>query len=287
MQPDTVFEPHLTINQLTLPPASEWVPQTPGWTWILLLKGIGYWQQPEDTKELLAGSVVVVGGDFPGVIRSSRLGEALLAYFFVEPENLAGVLSLAEQARLERAATRRATSVRVLGPDDPIAIRYKALCQSKSLSASLRLQLVQMFLELMEADLKDESAERPGDANDARARLRSLLSQMAASELLDLSLTDLLPRIQCSPRHLSRLFREETGKSFREKQIELRLTKACHLLSTCGDRVIDIALASGFQSGSFFNLTFKNRFGVSPGHWRRQKKRKSLARQKIVRMLPL
>ncbi|HWY74074.1 MAG TPA: helix-turn-helix transcriptional regulator [Verrucomicrobiae bacterium] len=287
MQSDPAFEPHLVINQITLPPASEWVPQTQGWTWILLLKGIGYWQKPDETRELMAGSVVVVGGEFPGVIRSSRLGETLLAYFFVEPENLAGVLSLAEQARLERASTRRPTSVRVLGPDDPIAVRYKSLCQGKSINASLRLQLVQMFLELMETDLYDDAAERPADANDARARLRSLLKQMAASELMDLSLTDLLPKIQCSPRHLSRLFREETGMSFRAKQIELRLTRACHLLSTSADRVIDIALASGFQSGSFFNLTFKNRFGVSPGHWRRQRKRKGPVRQKIVRMLPL
>jgi len=149
------------------------------------------------------------------------------------------------------------------------------------------LQLVQIFFELMEADLNDQAAERRADAIDARARLRSLLRQMAASELLDISLTDLVPRIQCSLRHLSRLFREETGMSFREKQIELRLTRACHLLSTSGDRVIDIALASGFQSGSFFNLAFKNRFGFSPRHWRRQKKRKGLARQKIIRMLPL
>jgi len=287
MHSEGTFEPHLVINHITLPPASEWAPQIRGWAWILPLKGICYWQQPAETKELLAGSVLVVGGAFPGVIRSSRLGETLLAYFFVEPENLAGLLSLTEQARLQRAAARKPAPVRLLGPEDPVAGRYKALCQTTASDALLRLQLIQMFLELMDSELRDDSAERAIDTTDARARLRVLLKQMAAAQLLDLSLTDLLPRVQCSLRHLSRLFREETGMSFREKQIELRLTRACHLLATTSDRVIDIALASGFQSGSFFNLAFKDRFGVSPGHWRRQKKLKGTARQRIVRMLPL
>ena len=75
--------------------------------------------------------------------------------------------------------------------------------------------------------------------------------------------------LPCSPRHLNRLFREELGASFREKQIELRLARACELLSTSNAKVVDVALESGYQSSSVFSGLFKKHFGVSPGQWRR------------------
>jgi AraC-like DNA-binding protein len=75
----------------------------------------------------------------------------------------------------------------------------------------------------------------------------------------------------CSPRHVTRLFREELGASFREKQIELRLARACQLLANSNAKVVEVALESGYQSSSVFSELFKRRYGVSPGQWRRQR----------------
>ena len=94
---------------------------------------------------------------------------------------------------------------------------------------------------------------------------------MAASEFVELSVSDLAPRMSCSRRHLNRLFREELGASFREKQIELRLARACDLLATSNAKVVDVALESGYQSSSVFSELFKRHLGVSPGQWRRQR----------------
>ena len=98
-----------------------------------------------------------------------------------------------------------------------------------------------------------------------------LLNQMAASEFVELSISDLAPMMSCSPRHLNRLFREELGASFREKQIELRMAKACELLASSNAKVVEVALESGYQSSSVFSELFKRHLGVSPGQWRRQR----------------
>jgi AraC-like DNA-binding protein len=91
--------------------------------------------------------------------------------------------------------------------------------------------------------------------------------------------------MHCSPRHLSRLFRQEVGASFREKQTEVRLARACELLATSNVKVVDVALTSGYQSPSLFNLVFKRHFGMSPGKWREQQGARRRSRPKFVRAL--
>ncbi|HEX4644861.1 MAG TPA: AraC family transcriptional regulator [Verrucomicrobiae bacterium] len=280
------FEPHLAINQLVVPPAAEWIPQLRGWLFLQINKGIGYWRQPKALRELGPDSVLILTGQpGGGNFRASQIGEVVINYFTLEHEKLSGLLSLSEQHALRRAALRESLSFRQLAPDDPISARFKTLCAGKNGgNFFLRLQLLQLFIDLFKCELNEPSAE-PALELDGRGRLRQLLKQMAATEFLELSLSDLAPKMNCSPRHLSRLFRQELGVSFREKQTEIRLAKACQLLSTTKERMIDIALASGYQSNSLFNIIFKRHLGMTPGQWRAQQNRKARPRQKVVRML--
>jgi AraC-like DNA-binding protein len=103
---------------------------------------------------------------------------------------------------------------------------------------------------------------------------------------LDLAFADLVQKTKCTPRHLSRVFRETLGMSFREKQTEIRLNRARELLATTGYKVVDVALESGYQSLSLFNLMFKRRFGVSPARWREQLKARRACRKSVVRTAP-
>jgi AraC-like DNA-binding protein len=282
------FEPHLLINEIRLPKSTEWLPQLRGWSFIQIRTGIAYWQQAQRVRELAAGSVLVLTGDAQGALRASQLNDVQIDYFCLEPEKLGGLLTLGEQHSLMKAAAAgRPLSLRVLLPLDPIAERFKNLCANKSSNAfSMRLQLLQLFMDIFKGELESETVE-PEIELDGRGRLKQFLKQTAASELLDLSLADLAPRMNCSPRHLSRLFRQEMGTSFRDKQTEMRLAKACQLLATSNAKVIDVALTSGYQSNSLFSLMFKKHFGISPGKWRQQNSRRSAPRQKFVRMLPV
>jgi two-component system, response regulator YesN len=99
-----------------------------------------------------------------------------------------------------------------------------------------------------------------------------MLNQMPVSQLLELSFSKLACQARCSPRHVSRLFTEMVGVSFREKQTELRLARACELLATADCKVAEVALESGYQSASLFSVIFKQRFGASPAKWRERLK---------------
>lgn len=63
----------------------------------------------------------------------------------------------------------------------------------------------------------------------------------------------------------------ETGSTFTDRVLELRLQKAQAMLSRPGRRhakVSEIALECGFNDVSYFNRCFRRRFGAPPGHYR-------------------
>jgi transcriptional regulator GlxA family with amidase domain len=73
-------------------------------------------------------------------------------------------------------------------------------------------------------------------------------------------------KLGLSARYLQDLL-QETGKTFTDRVLELRLERAGKLLAHARyDRmkIADIAFACGFNEASYFNRCFRRRFGESP-----------------------
>jgi AraC-like DNA-binding protein len=271
MKTRPLFEPHLLINEVRLPMGGEWQPHFRGWCVSHISSGICYSQEQNGTREVPAGSTLVLSSQMCGVLRASQLSEVAITYFCVETEKLLGLLSLRQQHFLKQAAGRKNLAARVFSPDSPISDRFKTIHTNPGAATfSMRLRLLQLFVDLFEQEI-DQEAAAPVPWMGGRERFRQIMNQIAASEFVELSVSDLAPMMSCSPRHLNRLFRQELGSSFREKQIELRMAKACELLATSNAKVVEVALESGYQSSSLFSELFKKHIGVSPGQWRRQR----------------
>jgi AraC-like DNA-binding protein len=266
------YEPQLVLNELILPPGGEWLPRLAGWLVIYVSSGVGYWLDPRLNWELQTGAVVLLSEQIQGCIRASQVGELRLRFFRVEPTKLIGLVSLADQALMQSAARDEKLSLRLLSPDAQVADKLSELSSDQTRNTlAARVQLLQLFLELFGVKFPQPEADGAG-VLDARDRLQDLLKQTPVAELLELSFARLVSQTRCSPRHASRLFTELVGVSFREKQAELRLARACDLLATTDSKVAEVALESGYQSTSLFNMKFKQRFSVSPAKWRAELK---------------
>lgn len=80
----------------------------------------------------------------------------------------------------------------------------------------------------------------------------------------DVSLGTLAKRANYSPYHFQKLFKEQVGESPKHYVVRLRLENAAHYLIIHRDKSItEIALDSGFTSGSTFARAFKQHFGIS------------------------
>lgn len=80
------------------------------------------------------------------------------------------------------------------------------------------------------------------------------------------TLTQYSDIVGVSEKTLSRLFRQQTGLSFRLWRQRLRLFKSLPMLER-GDRVTDVALACGYDSMSAFIAAFRQQMGVTPGEF--------------------
>jgi AraC-like DNA-binding protein len=264
------YELHLAVKEETLSAGMEWSSRFSIWLVIQVESGTGYWMHSRQNLALEPGTTIVLPPDSDGSIRASQMGRLSFSYFCVDPMRLVGLLTLAEQRFFRLAAARDEFVPRILGSQHPLATELREFFENRKQTGSLlRLQLLQKFLEIFAGDLNEETIE-PELAADAKQRLTNYLKTMQTFELVNLSFAELVNVSRCTPRHLSRIFYEVVGMSFRAKRAELRLALACELLASTELKILDVALESGFQSLSLFNLMFARRFGMSPGKWRQK-----------------
>jgi len=269
------YKPHLSLSELTLPPGAEWAPRLTGWAVIHISSAGGFWLHPKLNRELEPGTLLAVSPQSLGSIRASQIGVLSLQFFHVCPERLTGIMTLNEQRFFETASTREESPMRILAPNSATTTLMAGVCARRDQGGtSVRLQLLQIFVELFGDELERGGGDTPPPI-DAKERLAKFLKQTPASELIDISQAELVQVTRCTPRHFSRIFREVVGMSLRDKRTELRLARACNLLATTQSKVVDVALESGYQSLSLFNLMFTRHLGLSPGEWRRQNLGKS------------
>jgi AraC-like DNA-binding protein len=272
MKADRSYQQHLVIHELILGPGGEWAQRAPGWMFVHVTSGVGYWLHPRTNHELPAGASLVLSDQAQGCFRVSQIGAAVLHYFNVKPERLTGLITLGDQHVLQNAARQDRSALRVIPQTDPLCQRFRQLNENRNgNNFPLRLQLLDIFIRTFGDELINHNQEAP-DTDDAKVRLTKLLQSQSVDELLEMNLVELAEQMRCTPRHLSRTFHQVVGMSFRDKQAELRLIRAQELLATTQSKVLEVALESGYQSVSLFNLMFKRRFGVSPGKWRERLK---------------
>jgi AraC-like DNA-binding protein len=99
------------------------------------------------------------------------------------------------------------------------------------------------------------------------ARLKMVLAAIASGfDGRGFSVHVVANSIGLSPRTVQDLL-HETGRSFTERVLDLRLKKARALLASprcAARRITDVAFDSGFNDVSYFNRAFRRRFGVPP-----------------------
>jgi AraC family transcriptional regulator len=102
----------------------------------------------------------------------------------------------------------------------------------------------------------------------SRADLLSLLHHVKGRLDGDVSLDALADRAGWSSFHLHRAFRRLVGETPKAYTQRLRLDRAATRLAAGTDRIVDVALDSGFATHEVFTRAFTRRFGRSPEQYR-------------------
>lgn len=134
--------------------------------------------------------------------------------------------------------------------------------------------LMQVLLILVLRRYMNQQPELPvGILNGLQdKRLRLVLNVILAQPEQDWSV-DTMAQMACVSRsQLMRLFKQHIGISPHALLNHIRLQAAAVRLRRSSDSVLQIALATGFQSETHFGKAFKKQYGIPPGEYRKQER---------------
>jgi len=86
-----------------------------------------------------------------------------------------------------------------------------------------------------------------------------------------ITLNEISRELTMSPSHLERLVKREFGCGVIELYNQLRINKACSLLSNSGYSIEDISVHLGFYDNAHFSHFFKQKMKMSPTQYRKHK----------------
>ena len=85
----------------------------------------------------------------------------------------------------------------------------------------------------------------------------------------DISLAMLAETFHVNPTYLSEIFKKNTGETYTEYLMNLRINKSLTLLKDPLLRVVDVSELSGFSNPNYFSIVFKKKTGMSPLEYRK------------------
>ncbi len=97
----------------------------------------------------------------------------------------------------------------------------------------------------------------------------SALEHLQKSYALDLSLENVAGTINVTPQYLSKLFKDDTGVTFKEYLTELRIETSKKLLKAGDHSIKDICFKVGYNDTNYFIRAFKKFEGITPKDYQR------------------
>lgn len=101
------------------------------------------------------------------------------------------------------------------------------------------------------------------------AKLRQAIEIMCANIDEPLSIKAIADAVQLSVRQIERLFLNHTGLTPGRYYMRVRLERARELIVHTSRPILDIALATGFSSSSYFAQCYRLLYGINPSSLRR------------------
>jgi AraC-like DNA-binding protein len=230
------------------------------------------------------GDVVVVDPlKLHGVLRMERNHAPLVVFF---PASIVGKRGVISDARFLAAWDQRPEKrvPRLDGNDPGAAPVHVALHQlaeawfdpatGETREVALEFRLIELLFQLRQAFLAGYSrqlVEPVSVRSEREARLRQVLDYVAQNCANELSQPEVARTVGMSVSSFREFFKETTGWRFGDYLRDLRLDRAARLLRESDEPIAEVAQRSGFADQSHLTRLFKEKYGITPLQYRKQR----------------
>lgn len=99
-------------------------------------------------------------------------------------------------------------------------------------------------------------------------KIKLILTYISENYKNIITIDDIANHCYYSKSYFMKFFKENMGVGFIKYLNDYRLDIAADLLLKSNDNILNIAVSTGFDNLSYFNRSFKKKFGVTPGKYR-------------------
>ncbi|WP_379128421.1 response regulator [Paenibacillus sp. sgz500958] len=238
----------------------------------------GQIEQTLDYKFFFEDTVVLFAGDdLAGRVPDNVSAEILIADInqFINHGEYAGASRSIELlfSHLSRNGSSSAIYIKYLCSDlvrnafDQSGRRQKADFQ-QTVERIFKSDSIQDVKEVLLQALSEIEPDNGAPDESKRHIVQQVIRIVEKDFRDDISLEVIAGRVSLNPTYLSHLFKKETGQSLIKFITLQRLEQAQYLLGNTNMKIVDIAENVGYWSSSYFCLTFKKYYGISPQKYR-------------------
>jgi AraC family of transcriptional regulator, multidrug resistance transcriptional activator len=261
---------YFALRLVRLKSPEEWASQKEGLCFVFPKGGVGQYLGGSAAQRLAPGDVLVWEGGPEGRVSVPKGAEMVFWSFSLRLEHLFPLFDGDEISLLQEIAGNFKGS-KLFPASMALAVKCHRWIEEVPAQPDLehRSHLLRVAAAILNEEFMAMHHQRVG-LGQVEERIIRVFDELSVDQLLELSVGELAARFGCSRRHLNRLFHHYFGFSVGALRMEMRLLKAVSLLRDVDAKVINVAAQCGFNHLGLFNTCFKKRFGVSPGHWRKQ-----------------
>jgi AraC family mar-sox-rob regulon transcriptional activator len=260
---------YFTLQSVRLKSSETWSSQREGFCFVFPKIGVGQYVNGPVAQRLVPGDILVCEGCPEGKFSVSKGGELTFFAFSLRLDHLFPLFA-SKEISLLRQVTDNLRAAKYFPSSTALAAKCHQLIEAVPSQTDLdhRSHLLQVAAAILKEEFRT-AHQQQADVGQVEERILTVFEQLSADQLLSLTVDELAARFGCCRRHLNRLFHQYFGFSVGAMKTEMRLLKAVSLLRDANAKVINVADQCGFNHLGLFNSSFKKRFGVSPGRWRK------------------
>lgn len=227
----------------------------------------------KERRHFSAGDITIIARNIPHTTYSAPGTRSLWTYLFVDPQELLGPLTEGYAQKMSELLRKLNTAFLIPAGHSPsVSFYFNQIChalQEKPANHHLKVcsDFLSMVIDVVNFLPKSTSIAETIE-NTSTLSIVPALRYINQHYMTSFSMDYLAELCGLSPTHFRRIFNLAMERSPLEYLNTVRINKACYLLRSTENSILNISEDVGFHSISSFNRYFSRMIGMSPREYR-------------------